>query len=902
MEQQRLDHGWNRLPSTEIPLWRQVVSLLLQPMALMMWIAAVIEALIENYPDMTILLFIIFTNASISFYEMRKSGNAVAALQGQLKPKARVKRRETDGELGQWKEIDAEELVPGDTVLLASGSAVPADCRIERGVITVDQAALTGESLPVKIDGHSDEVLNPLMGTMVMTGEVEAAVQYTGSNTVLGQAASLLDRPEETSNLDKILFKIVMIMAGLSVALSFIVFLFGLYKEEGFHETLSFTVVLIIASIPMAVEIVTTTTLALGARTLAIEGAIVTRLSSVEDMAAMNVLCSDKTGTLTLNEMKLHNELVTFGEHDGASRTELQRDAIMATKWNEPPGDAIDTMLLESEESLKIIEDLKSSGVVQTDFMPFDPSVKRTEATIEKDGVIFKVTKGAPDVIIDLCTDTSEVKQRARSEHEKFAARGIRCLAIAKTDSAGAWRMNAMLTFMDPARPDSKDTIANATKLGVPVRMITGDHLLIAKETCRQLELPEGVIGVEQLHGELGREPSQWLDEKGNAPRAVDEETKTRTELGKLIEEADGFAQVFPTHKYIIVDVLRQLGYKCGMTGDGVNDAAAMKVADVGVCVKGGTDAARAAADIVLTEPGLSTIVNGIKLSRKIFARINNFMCYRLAASMQLLLYFFVAVLTIHPSHYDGEVGTVHDCDTYSTSPSGHECQRYMYGMPVLLLMLITLLNDGALITIAYDNVEGSPQPTAWNIKKLFLVSFVMAAVACGSSLLLLHWALDSWREDSVWQSIGLNAESWGHVTTLMYLKVSISDFLTLFSCRAGDQFWFQSRPAPIVALAAFVALGLSTVIACVIPAMELDGMEVEGLLHSTSTTTTHNVLAPLWVWAYCIVWWWIQDGCKVLVYRICSKYNIFGTAAPKFDYSPLLDVSTDVSTQVGQV
>ena len=867
-----LRYGPNKLPSTKVPVWKQVLKLLTQPMALMMWVAAVIEAGIENFPDMVILLGIITINASISFYEMRKSGNAVAALQASMKPMATVRRD------GDWSNMDAERLVPGDTVQLGHGSAVPADCRIHKGVITVDQAALTGESIPVKISGHENDALYPKMGTTVMTGEVEATVQKTGIKTMLGETAALLDRPPEYSNLDKVLFRIIGVMAGMSVVLSLIVFAFGIWKGESFRDVLSFTVVLIIASIPMAAEIVTTTTLALGARTLAAEGAIVTRLSSVEDMAGMNVLCSDKTGTLTLNEMQLTDagdvDVQTIFE-PGLELADVLQLAAMAAKWNEPPRDALDTLVLKSAD----LDALNATVAEQSDFIPFDPSVKFTMSTIRlngsggKEGSTFKVCKGAPDVIVGMCADPAR-KLQGTKVYEEMAARGIRCLAVAKAEgpgtvgvpTSGAWQLQAMLTFMDPPRPDSKQTVADSAALGAPVRMITGDHVLIAKETCRLLDLKAAVLGPDDL---------PLLDADGNAPPALKGDGRTRTDVGFLIENADGFAQVFPQHKYIIVDVLRQIGYKVGMTGDGVNDAAAMKVADVGVCVSGGTDAARAAADIVLTRPGLSTIVNGIRLSRKIFARINNFMCYRLAASMQLLFYFFVAVLTMHPAEYiaacDAEPSDWHGATAPNATGGGDDPAAgdsttwpYMYGMPVLLLMMITLLNDGALITIGYDNVHGSPTPTVWSLKMLFFVSFILAAVACVSSLLLLHLALDSWCEGSVFRQLGLKPLSWGHVTTMMYLKVSVSDFLTLFSCRAGNLFWFESRPAPIVGAAAFIALSFSTAIACFYPTSTLDKMAVEGL-------ASHSALMPLLVWGYCIFWWQIQDCIKVLTYRLIA-------------------------------
>lgn len=643
---------------------------------------------------------------------------------------------------------------------------------------------------------------------------------------------------------------IMIVLVVLSIVLCAVVYL-HLAHITSVVEALSFTVVLMVASIPLAIEIVTTTTLALGSKELSKHGAIVTRLSAIEDMAGMAVLCSDKTGTLTLNKMQLQSECPIYSR--GETQYSLLRYAAMATKWKEPPKDALDTLTLNAADliSLETIE--------QLEFMPFDPVVKRTEGTVRDKvtGNLFKVTKGAPHVILKMVAQPqgtglagmqdAQMIAKVEQDIQALGERGIRSLAVAKTPdnntSGDVWVLLGILTFLDPPRPDTLQTIQDARKYGVEVKMITGDHILIAKETSRMLTLGTRIYPAHSLP-------------------TLDPVTQTKPDdlsatYGHMILHADGFAEVFPEHKYLIVECLREMGYKVGMTGDGVNDAPALKRADIGVAVQGATDAACAAADIVLTQPGLSTIVHGILIARCIFIRIRNFITYRIAATLQLLLFFFVAIFAFRPAEYEPEEQDNHSWPNF-------------FHMPVIMLMLITLLNDGTLIAIGYDHVDAPKFPTVWNLRVLFVVGTVLAGVACISSLLLLYWLLDSWRKDSVFDQLGIGGISYGQITTSIFLKVAVSDFLTLFSARAGEDWFWASRPAPILMAAAGLALSVSTLLACIWPSSRPDGIPTIGL----EREEPH--ILPVFIWIYCIIWWIIQDAAKVYTFKLLKRYDIF--------------------------
>ena len=407
-------------------------------------------------------------------------------------------------------------------------------------------------------------------------------------------------------------------------------------------------------------------TMAVGARVLAAKQAIVSRLAAIEELAGMDVLCSDKTGTLTQNKLTLGGPFCV----DGITPEQVILCAALASRAEDQ--DTIDLAVLSG---LKILRALDGYTVVH--YQPFDPVHKRTEATVKSaDGRTFGATKGAAQVILELAANAAQVSPAVETAINAFAARGFRSLGVAQSDAAGQWQFLGVLPLFDPPREDSKATIATARKMGVNVKMVTGDQLAIARETAGQLGLGTNILDASGFGDTRHHETAQ---------------------LAESIENADGFAQVFPEHNFHIVDVLQHGNHIVGMTGDGVNDAPALKKADAGIAVSGATDAARAAADIVLLSPGLSVIIDAIKESRKIFQRMNSYATYRIAETIRVLFFMTLSILVFN-----------------------------FYPVTAVMIVLLALLNDGAILSIAYDNVRYSDQPESWNMRLVLGIATVL--------------------------------------------------------------------------------------------------------------------------------------------------------------------------------
>ena len=593
------------------------------PIPWMIEVAVVLSGLVRHWPDFFIILVLLVSNAVVGFWEEHEAGDAIDALKARLAIKARVKRD------GKWVTPPARELVPGDAIRLRLGDIVPADARLLDGdEISVDQSALTGESLPATRKS-GDAVFS---GSIVRRGEIGALVYATGENTYFGKTAELVETAVTVSHFQKAVLKIGNYLIMLAVAMVALIIALGIYRGEPILTLLQFALVLTVAAIPVAMPTVLSVTMAVGARLLAKKQAIVSKLVAIEELAGVDVLCADKTGTLTQNKL-------TLG--DPFCLDKITADQIILAGALASRADDHDTIDLAVLGGLKDTQALKPFQV--THFVPFDPVHKRTEATVKAaDGSTFKVTKGAPQVILKLSANAAAVKDAVDKAVNDFAARGFRALGVARADGDGKWQLLGVLPLFDPPREDAKATVATAGQMGVKIKMVTGDALAIARETAKALGMGTNILDGATLG---------------------DSKTEETAAMAKTIEEADGFAQVFPEHKFHIVDVLQKHGHSVGMTGDGVNDAPALKKADCGFAVSGATDAARAAASIVLVAPGLSVIIDAIKESRKIFQRMNSYAMYRIAETLRVLLFMTLAIVVFKFYPADGD----YDCDAGAT-------------------------------------------------------------------------------------------------------------------------------------------------------------------------------------------------------------------------------------------
>ena len=679
--------------------------------------AVILSAAARHWPDFGIILLLLLANAMVGFWEEHQAGNAIAALKATLAIKARVKRD------GKWVNPAARELVPGDAIRLRLGDIVPADARLLDGdEISVDQSALTGESMPATRKS-GDAVFS---GSIVRRGEIDALVYATGGKTYFGKTAELVETAVTVSHFQKAVLKIGNYLIILALILVAVIIGLGIYRGEPILTVLQFALVLTVAAIPVAMPTVLSVTMAVGARLLAKKQAIVSKLVAIEELAGVDVLCADKTGTLTQNKLTLGEPFCL----DAITADDLILAGALASQAAN--NDTIDLAVLGG---LKDKQALKPYQV--THFTPFDPVHKRTEATVKgADGKTFKVTKGAPQVILALSANAAAVKSAVDKAVDDFAARGFRALGVARADGDGEWRLLGVLPLFDPPREDAKATVATAAEMGVKIKMVTGDALAIAREMAKTLGMGANILDANTLG---------------------DAKTEETAAVAKTIEDADGFAQVFPEHKFHIVDVLQKHGHIVGMTGDGVNDAPALKKADCGIAVSGATDAARAAASIVLLTPGLSVIIEAIKESRRIFQRMNSYAIYRIAETLRVLLFMTLAIVVFK-----------------------------FYPLTAIMIVMLALLNDGAILSIAYDNVIYRNKPEAWDMRTVLGISTVLGIVGVISAFGLFYLGERVFHLDRA------------HIQTLMYLKLSVAGHLTIFLTRTRGPFW-SIRPARIL-------------------------------------------------------------------------------------------------------
>ncbi|KAH9555373.1 hypothetical protein CY35_08G111100 [Sphagnum magellanicum] len=595
-------------------MWNPL-SWVMEAAALMAIALANGQGMPPDWEDFLGILVLLLVNSTISFLEENNAGNAAAALMAHLAPKTKVLRD------GKWSEQDAVILVPGDVISIKLGDIIPADARLLDGdPLKIDQSALTGESMPAT-KKPGDEVFS---GSTCKQGEIEAVVIATGVHTFFGKAAHLVDSTNNVGHFQKVLTAIGNFCI-ISIAIGIIVEILVMYpiQHRPYREGINNLLVLLIGGIPIAMPTVLSVTMAIGSHQLSQQGAITKRMTAIEEMAGMDVLCSDKTGTLTLNKLTVDKSLIEVFAR-GVDKDLVCLLAARASRLENQ--DAIDAAIVG------ILADPKEAraNITEIHFLPFNPVEKRTALTYidHSDGKWYRASKGAPEQILDLAVNKVEIAASVHSVIDKFAERGLRSLAVArqevpernKESAGGPWEFCGLLPLFDPPRHDSAETIHCALNLGVNVKMITGDQLAIGKETGRRLGMGSNMYPSSSL---LGQHKDESL-----AALPIDE----------LIEKADGFAGVFPEHKYEIVKRLQDRKHICGMTGDGVNDAPALKKADIGIAVADATDAARSASDIVLTEPGLSVIISAVLTSRAIFQRMKNYTIYAVSITIRIVV------------------------------------------------------------------------------------------------------------------------------------------------------------------------------------------------------------------------------------------------------------------------
>ena len=764
-ESRLLKYGSNEIAEKRVNPIVKFLAYFWGPIPWMIEVAAVLSALLGRWEDFVIISLLLLMNGVVGFWQENKADRAIELLKKRLAPTARVRRD------GKWIDLPARELVPGDVVRVRLGEIVPADVKLFEGdFLQVDESALTGESLPVEKKA-ADVAYS---GSTVRMGEMNALVYATGMNTFFGQAAKLVEEATTQSHLQKAVIKIGDYLIMLAVALVALVFVVAFLRHESLIQTLQFALVLVVAAIPAALPAVLSVTMAVGAISLSKREAIVSRLVAIEEIAGIDILCSDKTGTITQNAIKVA-ELVPF---EGFEEKDVLLSGLLASR--EEDRDPIDVAIIEKNKEEKI----DPSGYNLKKFEPFDPVSKRTEAYVEGPEGSFKTAKGAPQSILSLVKGASE-NSSVDENVNAFAAKGYRALGVARTDLDGAWQYVGMIALNDPPREDSAETIKTAQSMGVKVKMVTGDHVAIAKEIAKMVGL-----------GTKMEPPSAFVD-------------KPDEEAEKVIEDADGFAQVFPEHKYKIVELLQSKGHIVGMTGDGVNDAPALKKADAGIAVSGATDAAKSAAAIVLTKPGLSVIIDAIKESRRIFRRMNSYAIYRISETIRVLFFITLSIVAFN-----------------------------FYPVTALMIVLLALLNDFAIMSIAYDRAEYSDQPDRWRMTSVMGMALFLGLIGTVESFGLLFFGLDY---------LHLSKET---LQSLMYLKLSVAGQLIIFIARTKGHFWSYLPGKMLVG----AVIGTQTI---------------------ATLITVYGILVPPigWhlaaiVWSYVIVVFLIIDQLKVRFYK----------------------------------
>jgi H+-transporting ATPase len=826
-------YGYNEIREKEEPLWHRVFRRFWGPIPWMIEIAAVLSALVRKWDDFIIIAVMLLVNAGLDFFQEHRALNALKALKQRMTAEIIVMRD------GHFKTIPARELVPGDIVKLRIGNIVPADVQLLHGdYLLLDQSALTGESLPVS--KKPNEVA--YASTIVKQGEMSAVVVNTGADTNFHTVVALVAKAslEERSHFQKMVVKIGDFLIGITVVLVVVIVMTALFRHEHFLEIARFALVLTVASIPVALPAVLSVTMAVGAMNLARRQAIVSRLTAIEELAGVDVFCSDKTGTLTKNEMQVA-EPVVFENH---REQDLFLVAALASRLENR--DPIELPIYQYINEHFPDADWKSFR--QIGFTPFDPIRKRTEAEIEKDGQHFTAVKGAAQILLGMTQLSDDDVHSVHQTVDRLAAKGYRTLAVGRRRGNAPLDLLGLIPLFDPPRDDSKQVIADMQQHGVSVKMVTGDNMAIAREIGGILGLKQRTMRSEQLSGSAGselmslasvlsaaiyqrlkpevtrKEAQHFADEVMEAVSATYDTRLLEREfihthesaIVEMIESVDIFAEVVPEDKYRIVDTLQKGGHIVAMTGDGVNDAPALKKADCGIAVSNATDAARAAADIILTAPGLGVINEAVKQARITFERMKSYSIFRIAETVRIILFMTLSIVVFN-----------------------------FYPITALMIILLALLNDLPILAIAYDNTKVDVKPVRWNMPEMLTISSALGIAGVLASFLLFF----------LLKEYGFSEDM---IRTMMFLKLIIAGHSTLYITRTEGWFWERPWPAPLLFGATFGTEIMGTLIA------------VYGFL-----ITPIGWKYALSMWVYALLWFVFNNVVKISAYRLMRRREV---------------------------
>ncbi len=754
------EFGYNEIPEERVNPVARFLTYFWGPIPWMIEAAAVISAFIRHWADFGIIMVLLLLNGVVAFWQENKAQNVIALLKQKLAINARVLRS------GEWRTIPSREVVPGDIIKLRIGDIVPADVKLIDGeYLSADESTLTGESMPV--DKKPGDIA--YSGSIAVKGEMIGVVTATGMNTFFGKTVQLVEEAKTTSSFQKMVIRVGDYLILMALALVSLTFLVAIYREESILEMLRFALVLIVAAIPVAMPAVLAITMAIGALNLAKKEAVVTKLVAIEELAGVDVLCSDKTGTLTKNEL-------TVGEPLPFNNYEKEEVIFYAALASERDGDSIDNAIFSA---LKEVADRLDEYKI-LEFTPFDPVIKRAEAEVSNNET-FKVTKGAPQVILSLCNENTEVERAV----EDLAEKGYRTLGVARTRN-DEWEFVGLIPLFDPPRDDAVKAVETINRLKVRIKMVTGDNTAIAKHIARILGLGNKIFPMKEVL-RLGGE-----------------------EVGKIIEESDVFSEVLPEHKYRIVEHLQKRGHLVAMTGDGVNDAPALKKANCGIAVSSSTDAARAAADVFLLQPGLSVIADAIKEARRIFQRMESYVIYRIAETIRVLFFIVLSILIFN-----------------------------FYPITAVMIVLLALLNDAPILAIAYDNVREMKEPAKWNLERVMVLSLLLGFVGVISSFVIFYIG-----------DVVLSLPT-GELQSFIFLKLAVAGHLTIFVTRVPDNLWRRPYPGRVLFWSAVMTKVLATLV----------------VVFGVFVTPVGWKLAGM-IWAYALIWMFIADQVKVVFLR----------------------------------